>query len=197
MLPQKVHEQQKEALMEAVIKAVATGGMENLTTKEIYNLCGIKEVYIYRYFENKDDMVAKTFAQSDERLLKLVLDNFPIMEYNGIEYEMRCRLLFTKMWEYMMANPERIMFYVRYYYSSAFTKYSYDDHMKRFDVLFEKMKPACHPDANVNTVLHHILDTLLGQAKKQILHPQDEKQAENDTFWLLFSVIKGGKQNLT
>lgn len=197
MLPQKVHEQQKEALMEAVVKAVATGGMENLTTKEIYNLCGIKEIYIYRYFENKDDLVARVFDRSDERLLKLVLDNFPIMEYNGIEYELRCRLLFTKVWEYMMKNPERIMFYVRYYYSSAFTKYSYDDHMKRFDVLIERMKPACHPDANVSTVLHHILDTLLGQAKKQILHPQDEKQAESDTFWLLFSVIKGGKQNLT
>lgn len=195
MLSQKVHEQQKQALIEATMKAVATGGMENLTTKEICSLCGIKEVYIYRYFENKDDMVAKTFELSDERFLKLVLDNLPIMEYNGIEYEMRCRLLFTKLWEYVMANPERIMFYVRYYSSADFQKYSYDDHMKRFEVLFEKMKPACHPDANVNTVLHHLLDTLLGQAKKQILHPQDEKQAENDTFYLLFSVIKGGKQN--
>lgn len=61
-------------------------------------------------------------------------------------------------------------------------------------MLVEKMRPVCPPDANVNTVLHHLFDTLLGQAKKQILHPKDEKQAENDTFYLLFSVIKGGKQ---
>ncbi len=196
MLPQKVHEQQKETLMEAVVKAVAAHGMENLTTKEIYNICGINEVYIYRYFENKDDMVAKVFARSDERFLKLVSDNLPIMKYNGIEYELRCRLLFTKVWEYMMANPERVMFYVGYYYSSTFTKYSYCEHMKRFDVLVERMRPACHPDANVKTVLHHILETLLAQAKNQIQHPQDEKQAENDTFYLLFSVIRGGKRDL-
>lgn len=196
MLPQKVHEQQKETLMEAVVKAVAAHGMENLTTKEIYNICGINEVYIYRYFENKDDMVAKVFARSDERFLKLVSDNLPIMKYTGIEYELRCRLLFTKVWEYMMANPERVMFYVGYYYSSTFTKYSYCEHMKRFDVLVERMRPACHPEANVKTVLHHILDTLLAQAKNQIQHPQDEKQAENNTFYLLFSVIRGGKRDL-
>ena len=63
-------------------------------------------------------------------------------------------------------------------------------------MLIEKMRPACPPDANVNTVLHHLFDTLLGQAKKQILHPKDEKHAENDTFYLLFSVIKGGKQKI-
>lgn len=194
MLPQSEHERQKTALMEATVKAIAEGGMENLTTKEIYNLCGVKEVYIYRYFENKDDMVAKVFARSDERLLKLVLDNFPIMKQMEMDFETRCRLFFTKLWEYMMANPERIIFYVRYYYSSAFTKYSYDEHVKRFEVLIEKAKPICHPDAEVKTVLHHLMDTLLGQARKQILYPQDEKQAENDTFYLLFSVIKGGNQ---
>ena len=94
-----------------------------------------------------------------------------------------------------MANSERVMFYIQYYYSAAFQRYSYYDYMKRFDVLIEKMRPVCPPDANVNTVLHHLFDTLLGQAKKQILHPKDEKHAENDTFYLLFSVIKGGKQN--
>ena len=195
MLPQSEHDRQKAALMEATVKAVAEDGMENLSTREISRRCGLKEVYIYRYFENKDDMVAKTFAESDERFLKLVLNNLPVMKNEAIEYEARCRYLFTKCWEYMMANSERVIFYIQYYYSAAFQRYSYYDHMERFDVLIEKMRPVCPPDANVNTVLHHLFDTLLGQAKKQILHPKDEKHAENDTFYLLFSVIKGGKQN--
>ena len=89
--------------------------MENLSTREISRRRGVKEVYIYRYFENKDDMVAKTFAESDERFLKLVLNNLPVMKNEAIEYEARCRYLFTKCWEYMMANSERVMFYIQYY----------------------------------------------------------------------------------
>ncbi len=140
MLPQSEHDRQKAALMEATVKAVAEDGMENLSTREISRRCGVKEVYIYRYFENKDDMVAKTFAESDERFLKLVLNNLPVMKNEAIEYEARCRYLFTKCWEYMMANSERVMFYIQYYYSAAFQRYSYYDHMKRFDVLIEKMR---------------------------------------------------------
>lgn len=197
MLPQKVHEQQKFALMESTVKAVVTYGLENLTTKAVSKISGVKEVYIYRYFENKDDMVKKTFELADSCFLKHIISNFEIMDYKSIDYQMRCRLLFKKCWDYIIQHPNWLIFYVRYYYSSNFQKYSYDEHMKRYEILNEKMKPACHPDADVKTVLHHILDTLLVQAKKQIQHPQDKQQAENNAFYLLFSVIKCGKSDLT
>lgn len=194
MLPQEVHDRQKVALMEATVKVAVSGGVENLTTKSIAELSGVKEIYIYRYFENKEDMIAKTFSAVDEALLKNILDNFSVMGCKTIEYETRCRMLFKSCWDYILAHPDWLIFYVRYYYSRSFQKYSYKEHMKRYEVLIEKMRPVCHPNADVTTVLHHILDTLLGQARKQILSPDDTEQVTEDTFWLLYSVIKGGQQ---
>lgn len=193
MLPQRVHEQQKFALMEATVKAVAKEGVENFTTKTIGELSEVKEVYIYRYFENKEDMVAKTFTLVDEGFLEYILENFPVINYESMDYEMRCHVLFSKCWRYIMERPDCLLFYVRYYYSLSFQKYSYEDHMKRYDVLIEKLKPACHKDDEVKTVLHHILDTILGQARKQIMHPRDANRAEEDAFWLVYSVLKCGK----
>lgn len=194
MLPQKVHDRQKAALIEATVKAVVSDGVENLTTKSIDEISGVKEVYIYRYFDNKEDLIAKTFTVADEALLKTISDSFSVISYKSIDFQMRCRLLFKSCWDYILAHPDWLIFYVRYYYSQSFQKYSYDAHIKRYEIFLEKMRPICHPDADVKTVLHHILDTLLGQARKQIMHPENLLQVTDDTFWLLFSVIKGGQQ---
>lgn len=193
MLSQQAHEQKKAALMQATMRAVAENGMENTSTRAISQLCGINEVYIYRYFQNKEDMIARVFDYADERFLRYLLQEFPVMDYREMEYEMRCRLLFTRCWNYLLENPDRLLFYVRYYCSSSFKKYSYDTHRKRFAVLIEKMKPACRADVNAETVLHHLLDTLLDQARRQITDPQDAAQTAEDTFWLLFSVLNEGR----
>lgn len=196
MLSQKVHEMQKAALMQATVNAVVADGVENLTTKAIGNISGVKEVYIYRYFENKEDLVAKTFTECDEAFLDFICKALPVMEIEGIDYEMRCHMLFQKCWDYMLSHSDWLIFYVRYYYSQSFQKYSYADHMQRYDVLIEKIRPVCHPQAEAKTVLHHILDTMIGQARKQLMHPIDPKQAADDTFWLVYSVIMGGKRRI-
>lgn len=193
MLPQKVHESQRAALMQAVVNSVVENGLENTTSRIIGSLSGVNEIYIYRYFKNKDDLIAKTFAYADNDFLKVILENFPVINYEGLDYEMRCRILFKKCWDYIFKHPDWLIFYVRYYYSSSFQKFAYEDHMKLYEIMTDKIKPACHPSADVKTVLHHLLDTLMGQAKKQIIHPQDPAQTEEDTFWLLFSILKCDK----
>lgn len=193
MLSRKVHEEQKAALMTATVQAVVQHGVENVTTRNISALCGVKEIYIYRYFENKDSLLAQTFAYADEQFLNTMLNHFPVMHYESVDYITRCRYLFEKCWDYVLAHPDWLIFYVRYYYSSSFQKYAYEGHMKRYEIMIERMRPACHPTADVKTVLHHILDTLLGQARKQITHPGDLERVTDDAFWLLFSVLKCGK----
>ena len=53
------------------------------------------------------------------------------------------------------------------------------------------MKPAFPETVDVKAILHHILDTLLGMAMKQINDPQenDERVAETN-FGIIFSVVK-------
>ena len=53
------------------------------------------------------------------------------------------------------------------------------------------MKTAFPESTDVRLVLHHILDTLLREATKQISNPIDDSDiAATKTFFLIFSVIK-------
>lgn len=90
-----------------------------------------------------------------------------------------------------MAHPNELTFYVRYYYSISFQKYAYTEHMARYKNPFEKMKTAFPDSVDVQKVLHHILDTLLGEAMKQIENPKvDNSIAGVLSFRLIFSVVK-------
>ena len=183
--------ERKEKLIEATVQIIAEHGLENLRTAEVCKIAGANVAYLYDLFENKDDLIAQAFAASDERFLKTILDNFPVLHYQSIDYEMRCRVLFMRCWEHIINRRRYTVFYVRYYYSSSFQKYSYAEHMQRYAGLIEKMKPAFPETANVKAILHHILDTLLGMAMKQINDPQESDEAAAETnFGIIFSVVK-------
>ena len=183
--------ERKEKLIEATVQIIAEHGLENLRTAEICKIAGVNVAYLYDLFENKDDLIAQAFAASDERFLKTILDNFPVLHYQSIDYEMRCRVLFMRCWEHIINRRRYTVFYVRYYYSSSFQKYSYAEHMQRYAGLIEKMKPAFPETANVKAILHHILDALLGMAMKQINDPQESDEAAAETnFGIIFSVVK-------
>ena len=183
--------ERKEKLIEATVQIIAEHGLENLRTAEICKIAGVNVAYLYDLFENKDDLIAQAFAASDERFLKTILDNFPVLHYQSIDYEMRCRVLFMRCWEHIINRRRYTVFYVRYYYSSSFQKYSYAEHMQRYAGLIEKMKPAFPETANVKAILHHIIDALLGMAMKQINDPQESDEAAAETnFGIIFSVVK-------
>lgn len=123
--------------------------------------------------------------------MKTILDDFPVLHYQSIDYEMRCRVLFMRCWEHIMNRRMYTVFYVRYYYSSSFQKYAHDEHMKRYAGLIERMKPAFPETADVKVIMHHILDLLLGMAMKQINDPQESDEAAAETnFGIIFSVVK-------
>ncbi len=178
-------------LIQGTIETVATLGLENTTTNAICQTCGINVAYIYRFFADKEDMIAKAFEAVDTEFLELILRNYTVLHYESIDYESRCRVLFMKCWDYLMECPEKLIFYVRYYYSSSFQKYACEDHMERYAALFEKMKTAFPESVDVRMVLHHILNTLLVEAMKQISNPREDGGiAAAKSFLLIFSVVR-------
>ena len=138
----EVADRKRAGLMQAAIRVIAEDGLENTSVKDICRVSDINVAYVYRYFDNKEDLIAKTFAREDQGLLNGILNDFMLLRFNSIDYEMRCRLVFTKCWEYLMARPQELIFYVRYYYSYSFQQYSYADHIERYAGLVEKMRPA-------------------------------------------------------
>ena len=107
----------KRELIEGTIETVAAIGLENTTTNAICTTCNINVAYIYRFFADKEDLIAKAFGFVDEQFLRQILDNYTVLNYESIDYGSRCRVLFKKCWEYLMAHPKYTVFFIHYYYS--------------------------------------------------------------------------------
>lgn len=191
MLTPKEHDLKRTALINGSVRAVAESGLENTSTRLISDLAGINEAYIYRYFNSKEDLLAQAFAEGDTRFLNVILENFPVLHYSSIDYESRCSLLFQRCWDYIMSCPERVIFYIRYYYSSSFQKYAYADHMDRYAIVLEKMRSAFPDTVDVGAIMRYVFDTLLGLALHQITNPHpDEALIAERSFQMLFSVVR-------
>lgn len=193
MLTPETHTEQKSALIYATVKAVVQNGLQNATARTIGAISGVKEVYIYHYFKNKDDLIAQTFNHADESFKKCIFNNLDIINDTSLDYHSRCRAMFDKCWDYILSNRDWTMFYILYYYSSSFLQHSFDAHAKRYEDLCKIMRKAFDAKIDIDTIMLHLLSTILGQARRQINYPRDPQQARDEAFWLIYSVIKYAK----
>ena len=181
----------RRELIDGTIRTVANIGLENTTTDAICKESGLNVSTIYRFYNTKEELIADAFSITDEEFLGVILNGFPVLRYESVDYESRCHVLFLKTWEFIMARQSELLFYIRYYYSISFQKYSKEAHIRRFAPLFEKMKTAFPETADVRMVMHHILDTLLDEAQKQVSDASiDNAIAGEKCFRLIFAVVR-------
>ena len=121
----------------------------------------MNEVYIYRYFEDKEDLFSKTFDYLDEQLFEKIMQHFSVMDIQDMEFELRCRFFFFSIWSFLLGSREKALTYTRYYYSTYFMKYSCTAHQRRYQPFLEKIKPAFKEEADVWMILNHILNVIL------------------------------------
>ena len=160
------HTNVKEMLIDRAIAVLGSNGMDKATTKAIVADTGISEVYIYRHFANKEDLLTKAFEKLDEELAQKTLLHIHVMYVQSMEYRERCRFFFTAVWEFLLRNQIKCTAYIRYYYSPYFSQHSADAHKERFMPLVDKFQEAFKDDANTWMLLNHILATMLDFAMK-------------------------------
>ena len=112
----------RRRLIDGTIHVIARDGLDKATTKSIGEETSINQAYIYRHFEDKEDMFAKAFDALDEELLAKTMQHVEIMYMTGMEYEMRCRFYFSAVWSFLLGDRDKSLTYVRYFYSPYFTK---------------------------------------------------------------------------
>ena len=108
------HTNVKELLVDRAITVMGTVGIDKATTKAIVADTGISEVYIYRHFANKEDLLTKAFETLDEEFATKALLHIPIMYVQSMEYTERCRYFFTALWDFLLQNQIKCTAYVRY-----------------------------------------------------------------------------------
>ena len=156
----------RKTLIAKTISVIANEGLDKTTTKAITQGTGINEAYIYRNFKSKEDLLSKTFDELDEELVNKILQHVEVMYVKKLDFETRCRLFFTGVWNFLLGNREKCLAFIRYYYSPYFVKYSVDVHKRRYAPVVDKFSVAFRDEANVWMILNHILNVMLDFAVK-------------------------------
>lgn len=178
-------------LINGTIQVIAKYGLDKASTKQIGLATSINEAYIYRCFEDKEDMFAKTFALLDEKLVSKAMQHVSVMYMQEMEYEMRCRVFFSFIWKFLLGNREKCLAFIRYYYSPYFSMYSAEEHKKRYVPLVDKFSDAFREESNVWMILNHILTTMLDFAVKVFDNAvEDNDDTAEHVFRLIYCSVR-------
>ena len=157
----------REILIDNTIRLVAEGGFEKATTKAIAlsggNLPGQKmnEVYIYRLFGTKEHLYEIAFENLDKEFMYTLRDAVKAMGSINGDAEEKLEELFYRVWRFVLRNELRCRCYVRYYYSIYFKGASFENHNKLFEVIIQEFTPLFKEEADVKSILHSVLTSLL------------------------------------
>ena len=176
----------RRRLINGTIFVIAHDGLDKASTKQIGLAASVNEVYIYRCFKDKADMFSKAFAAIDDELVSKALLHVPVMYIKEMDCELRCRAFFMSIWNYLIENRDKCFAYLRYYYSTYFTKYSADEHKARFEPLVKEFRPAFKYEADVWMIINHILNVMFDFAAK--VHT-DQMRSDDDYTEHVFRVI--------
>ena len=159
----------REVFIANTIHLVAEGGFEAATTRAIsagrteHNNIKLNEAHIYRTFGTKENLFAETFALLDNELVGLI--NNAVADFSfDVDFREQCEGIFKKLWRFLLQNEEKCRYYTRYYYSAYFKKNSTKQHVEKFRPLVQTMRPLFVENADVWSLLHHVITVLLAFA---------------------------------
>ncbi len=156
----------KCALINSAIDVIATQGLDKATTKLIANVAGLNEVYIYRNFNDKEDLFVKVFEYLDDKLVDAIACSLPVMLKDQFKIEDRCKTLFTSVWKFLVENENKCRSYISYYYSPYYYKYSAIRHDEIYKDIVEICSSAFIDGTDVLTALNCALDIMFALAVK-------------------------------
>ena len=156
--------EKKNALIAAAIRIISRDGLERLTTKSIETESGISERYIFLYFSSKDGLLQQTFDQVEKEMSANLCTAIREAQKSADNTENLLRQAWSAHWKYMISRPERTRFFIRYYYSEQFERFSREDHRRNADPVLQLLRPLFLPDAKAEDTLRYVFTTMLSSA---------------------------------
>lgn len=154
------------ALMDAVVRLVSKNGVENLSTRAIVAEAeGVgTDVYLYRLFGSKENLLLQTFLREDRKLIEEVLRRIDVLREISLPFADRLRHLWHSVWLWLTsAHPETCLFLARYYYCSFCGEQAKLEHTALCAPLVEKCS-SLYPGVNVSRMLDSAMGMLLATA---------------------------------
>ena len=180
----------KQVFIDSAVHVVARDGLVKATTKAIAAEAELNEVYIYRCFENKEELLSAAFHQEDVNFVRHIRKTLPVMHMENLTWKERCFLLWRSCWNFILEKPDDLLFYLRYYYSASCRKYAYANHLRCFEVLIQEVRHVFKPETNVTILVHQIFDTMFSfAARVQSGEIKNDETTTNWTFEQVYSFV--------
>lgn len=181
----------RRRLIGGAIRVIARDGLDKATTKSISAEAPASEVYIYRYFSDKDDLLAKAFESIDTELAKVCMQHVGIIYSADASFEICCRAYYSLIWRHVIENRDKFTAYIRYYYSPYFMRYSASSQNEIYAPLVSKFSQIFEDDTNVWIILGHIMNTVLDFAVKVYNgEVPDDEETKELVFRLIYCSVR-------
>ena len=171
----------RQALMKSAIRVVATQGIQNATTKALSIDSELSEVYIYRYFESKDDLFKQTFDSLDRELMSLMKRSLSRVNCKDTSVKEVFRSVFHDFWSFTLGDQNKCSFFIQYYYSSYYSTHSDEERKMIYQPLLELISPAFVDEGDVWIELNHMYDIVFPKLLRIIrgTMPNNDKTEES------------------
>ena len=155
----------QQALLKGVVRAVARDGLENTTTRSIGEVAGVKDAYIYRYYNDKEELICRAFYDECKNFAELIIRHIELAKTAVISsYREGLYMVLSPAWEYLMDNPDMCKFCVYYYHSSSFRKFATIKYYQKVKDILDhliSLVPFC---VDTGVLLNHLLISLFSFA---------------------------------
>lgn len=148
----------KNMLHRSAYRITMTEGLEGVTVRKLTKGCQLSDPYLYQCYSDLKDLLTTAFLEIDkevaDRIAGLIHGNPDLIkEVAGEEnLETLCRLLWESYWDYLMSDPERTVFYWRFYQSGHYTKDLQAERRKYFSA-FVRMTESVWKHVDISKTL--------------------------------------------
>jgi AcrR family transcriptional regulator len=162
----------KTLILETTLELISENGFHGTPISMIAEKAGIGAGTIYRYFENKEDLINELFKEIKRRVMHAMLSDYDESE----SFKDRFKHLWMNLIHYFMENPKAFQFIEQHRYASYMSKLTREESfmiMSPVMMFFIEAKRAkAMKDLPVYTIISLSYGPITSLAKLQIDHEQ-------------------------
>ena len=183
----------RQALIKSAVRVVAAQGIQNATTKALSIDSELSEVYIYRYFESKDDLFKQTFDSLDRELMLVMKRSLLRVNCNNANIKEVFRTIFHDFWEFALGDRNKCSFFIQYYYSSYYSTHSDTERKTIYQPLLDLISSAFVSGVDAWIELNHMYDIAFPKLLRVIRGTVPDTKETEESVCREVTLIQEGK----
>ncbi|MDO5400340.1 MAG: TetR/AcrR family transcriptional regulator [Eubacteriales bacterium] len=192
----------RHALLCSAVRAVARYGMKDVSTRRISADAGVNDAYIYRYFQDKEDLLVQAFLLENQQFMAQAIKQIDQVRQSAPRESLdkRFETVFYAAWRYLLDRPEVCRFFLYYYLSPNFAQHARAPYRRQLDELAEKVRPLFASGEEAKQSLYALF-VLLNAFAVQVLNGEqpDTPETGRRVLQMTFAAVRSqmGPENTT